>query len=102
VTVCHYPPGCSKWNPVEYRLFSQISLNWAGRPLKSLRVMLAYIRGTPTAAGLTVRAVLDEQTYPKGQKATRHDAKKLSLREVEVNPQWNYVICPRPVGSECA
>src|SRR5262249_13681312 len=49
VTVCHYPPGCSKWNPIEHRLFSQISINWAGRPLKSLNLMLGYIRGTSTS-----------------------------------------------------
>jgi hypothetical protein len=70
VTVCHYPPGCSKYNPVE-RLFSQISINWAGKPLRSLRVMLAYIRGTSTATGLAVDAYLDDGTYRKGQKVTR-------------------------------
>ena len=55
VTVCHYPPGCSKWNPVEHRLFSQISTNWAGKPLRSLEVMLGYIRGTTTRTGLLIR-----------------------------------------------
>jgi hypothetical protein len=88
-------PGCSKWNPVEYRLFSQISLNWEGKPLRSLSVMLAYIRGTTTAAGLSVSAVLDEGTYRKGLKATNEDIKKLNIQCHETNPQWNYTISPR-------
>jgi hypothetical protein len=95
LTVCHYPPGCSKWNPIEYRLFSQISRNWAGQPLRSLPVMLAYIRGTTTAAGLSVNAVLDEGTYRKGLKVTAEDVKKLRIEYHEVNPQWNYTIRPR-------
>lgn len=56
VTVCHYPTGCSKWNPIEHRLFSQISLNWAGKPLRSLNTMLKYIGGTTTQTGLRVHA----------------------------------------------
>jgi hypothetical protein len=63
VSVCHYPPGCSKWNPVEHRLFSYISVNWAGKPLRTLGIMLGYIRGTTTRTGLTVEAALDEATY---------------------------------------
>jgi hypothetical protein len=66
VTVSHYPTGCSKWNPVEYRLFSQISINWAGQPLRSLDAMLAFIRGTSTAAGLKVEARLDLEIYRRG------------------------------------
>jgi len=65
VTVCHYPPGCSKWNPVERRLFSEISKNWEGRTLMSFRIMLGYIRGTTTTTGLTVKAYLDEGIYKK-------------------------------------
>jgi hypothetical protein len=59
VTMSHYPPACSKWNPVEYRLFSHISMNWAGQPLRNLDVMLAFIGGTTTTAGLKVKAHLD-------------------------------------------
>src|SRR5262249_1521942 len=70
VTVCHYPPGCSKWNPVEHRLFSYISTNWAGKPLRTLGIVLGYIRGTTTRTGLTVKATLDEATYRKGQKVS--------------------------------
>ena len=94
VTVCHYPPGCSKWNPVEHRLFSQITNNWAGKPLRSLAIMLGYIRGTTTRTGLTVKAVLDEGTYPKGQKVSWKDVDALNLTPHEVCPEWNYTIRP--------
>jgi hypothetical protein len=92
VTVCHYPPGCSKWNPVEYRLFSQISINWAGKPLRSLALMLAYIRGTTTTTGLTVEAILDEETYRKGQKVTREELSRLHVVTHTDRPALNYTI----------
>ena len=95
VTVCHYPPGCSKWNPVEYRLFSQISINWAGRPLRSLETMLGYIRGTTTKTGLTVTAELDEGTYRKGQAVSKEDVERWRLTAHSVRPEWNYTIGPR-------
>jgi hypothetical protein len=95
VTVCHYPPGCSKWNPVERRVFSEISKNWEGRPLRSLRLMLAYIRGTTTTTGLTVEAHLDEGFYKKGQKVTWKDVDELNLTPHDVCPEWNYTIRPR-------
>jgi hypothetical protein len=95
VTVCHYPPGCSKWNPVEHRLFSQISRNWAGKPLRSLALMLAYIRGTATTTGLTVTARLDEGVYRKGLKIARQDMDSLELRRHDTLPALNYTISPR-------
>jgi hypothetical protein len=95
LTVCHYPPGCSKWNPVEYKLFSQISINWAGRPLKSLDAMLGYIRGTTTNAGLAVKSVLDEGVYKKGQNVTRDDVTGLSIQPHDASPSLNYSIHPR-------
>jgi transposase len=95
VTVCHYPPGCSKYNPVERRLFSQISLNWEGKPLRSLGIMLGYIRGTTTTTGLRVKAHLDEDTYRKGQKVSREDMDRLSLKPHDVCPEWNYTLSPR-------
>jgi hypothetical protein len=98
VTVCHYPPGCSKWNPVEHRLFSQISRNWAGKPLRTLAIMLGYIRGTTTATGLTVTARLDEGTYRKGLKVSREEMDSLKLRRHDACPAWNYTISPRPKG----
>jgi hypothetical protein len=94
VTVCHYPPGCSKWNPVEHRLFSQISRNWEGKPLKTLGIMLGYIRGTTTKTGLTVKARLDEGTYKKGQKVTREELEKLNLKAHAVCSGLNYTITP--------
>jgi hypothetical protein len=98
VTVCHYPPGCSKWNPVEHRLFSQISRNWAGKPLRSLAVMLGYIRGTTTTTGLEVTARLDEGVYRKGLKVSRQDMDLLKLRKHDTCPALNYTISPRNEG----
>lgn len=94
VTVCHYPPGCSKWNPIERRLFSQISINWSGVPLRSLSVMLGYIRGTTTKTGLRVSAHLDENTYKRGQKVGKDEVNRISLQRHEVGPKWNYTIRP--------
>ncbi|WP_315722350.1 MULTISPECIES: ISAzo13 family transposase [unclassified Bradyrhizobium] len=95
VTVCHYPPGCSKWNPVEYRLFSHISMNWAGQPLRSLEVMLAFIRGTTTTAGLTVEAQLDQTMYLKGRKVTERQLTELAVSAHDICPCWNYTLTPR-------
>jgi hypothetical protein len=95
VTVCHYPPGCSKWNPVEHRLFSQISRNWAGKPLRSLAVMLAYIRGTTTETGLKVSARLDAGVYRKGLKVSPRELAELELTRHDTCPEWNYTIRPR-------
>jgi transposase len=96
VTVCHYPTGCSKWNPVEHRLFSQISKNWEGKPLRATGIMLGYIRGTTTTTGLKVKAHLDEGVYEKGKKVTRDDMGKLNLKPHAVCPDWNYTISPSP------
>jgi hypothetical protein len=95
VTVCHYPTGCSKWNPIEHRLFSYISKNWEGKPLRTLEVMLGYIRGTRTVTGLSVNAVLDESFYPKGRKVTSEDIEGLRLTAHAVCPKWNYTLYPR-------
>ena len=95
VTVCHYPPGCSKWNPIEHRLFSQISTNWAGQPLRSLGIMLSYIRGTTTQTGLAVTAQLDEATYQKGQKVSVEAVRLLRVRHHDTFPDWNYTLSPR-------
>jgi hypothetical protein len=95
LTVCHYPTGCSKWNPVEHRLFSYISKNWEGRPLRSLDVMLGYIRGTRTEAGLEVTAHLDEGFYKKSVPYSHKDVDRLCLKAHAVCPQWNYTINPQ-------
>jgi len=94
VTVCHYPPGCSKWNPIEHRLFSFISLNWAGIPLRTLDILLACLRGTTTSAGLVVKAQLLEGEYPKGVKVSPHVMRQLRVERHAVCPQWNYTIQP--------
>ncbi len=94
VSVCHYPTGCSKWNPIEHRLFSQISLNWAGKPLRSLDIMLNYIRGTSTQTGLTVRAALLDGTFEKGQKVSEDQMQQLNIEHQSVCRQWNYTIRP--------
>lgn len=94
VIVCHYPTGCSKWNPIEHRLFSFISKNWEGKPLKTLEVMLGYIRGTTTIKGLSVKASLDEAYYGRGQKITSDDMARLNIKPHDVCPKWNYTICP--------
>jgi DDE family transposase len=96
ITLSHYPPACSKWNPVEYRLFSHISMNWAGQPLLNLDVMLGFIRGTTTNAGLKVEANLDPGIYRKGRKVTNRQLKELALSTHDICPRWNYTLAPRP------
>lgn len=99
VTVCHYPTGCSKWNPVEHRLFGPITVNWAGHPLRSWETILAYLRGTTTDGGLTVTAELHEEVYAKGQMVSDGDFADLSLERAAVCPEWNYTLRPRPPRS---
>lgn len=95
VVVCHYPTGCSKWNPVEHRLFSFISLNWAAKPLRSFETVLNYIRDTTTEGGLRVRACLVEKEYAKGLKVSDAELAQLRLKPAAVFPKWNYTIEPR-------
>jgi hypothetical protein len=97
VTVCHYPTGCSKWNPVEHRLFSYISTNWQGKPLKTLEIMLGYIRGTTTTTGLKVKAFLDRGIYKRGQKVKSEDLERLKIEPHATCPKWNYTLHPRNV-----
>ena len=98
VTVCHYPTGASKWNPIEHRLFGPISINWAGKPLCSFETMLAYIRGTTTQSGLKVKASLLDRHYDKGVKVSDQQMKALELERHEVCPNWNYTIRPRSMS----
>jgi hypothetical protein len=94
ITVCHYPPGASKWNPVEHRLFSFISLEWAGHPLRSLNAMIRYIQGTTTGTGLQVTALLNQRKYAKGKKVPDQLFKKIPLSNHSELPAWNYTIHP--------
>lgn len=94
VTVCHYPPGSSKWNPIEHRLFSEITKNWAGRPLDSYETALKHIRTTKTKTGLAVTACLMKGNYPLKIKTSKEAIAALNLRPHDVLPQWNYTIGP--------
>ena len=95
VTVCHYPTGASKWNPIEHRLFGPISINWAAKPLRTFEFMLACIRGTVTTTGLQVKAFLVENIYQKGIQVTKSTMETLALEMHAVCPRWNYTIKPR-------
>jgi hypothetical protein len=94
LTVAHYPTGASKWNPIEHRLFSEISKNWAGEPLDSYQKILNFIRSTRTQTGLSVTAQLDRRHYPTGIEPTPEQIESLQLRPHEVLPKWNYTISP--------
>ncbi|WP_083992121.1 ISAzo13-like element transposase-related protein [Bradyrhizobium embrapense] len=83
------------WCPIEYRLFSHISMNWAGQPLLNLDMMLAFIRGTTISAGLRVEARLDQEIYRKGRKVTAQELKELTLSPHDTCPCWNYTLVPR-------
>jgi hypothetical protein len=95
VTVCHYPTGASKWNPVEHRLHSEISKNWAGRPLDSFQTILNYIKSTTTKTGLKVNACLVNKTYETGIKISDEEMDALSLYPHSVQPKRNYTLKPR-------
>jgi hypothetical protein len=95
VTICHYPPGASKWNPIEHRYFSQISRNWQGVPLTDVETALNYIRTTKTNTGLTSRAVVNQTTYEKGQTVSDDQMNSLRISHHRELPQWNYTIKPQ-------
>ena len=95
ITVCHYPPGTSKWNKIEHRLFSFITLNWRGTPLRTYQTVVSLIGSTTTAAGLDVRCDLDNSTYQKGRKVTDDEMATLNIRRHRFHPDWNYTISPR-------
>jgi hypothetical protein len=95
VTVAHYPSGASKWNPIEHRLFSEVSRNWAGEPLDSYQKILNYARTTRTQTGLQVTAYLDRRNYPCGLKPTPEQIASVRLQPHETLPAWNYTIKPK-------
>jgi hypothetical protein len=103
ITVCHLPPGTSKWNKIEHRLFAHISMNWRGRPLTSHEVVVNLIAATTTRTGLKVHAEHDLGSYPQGIRVS--DA---AMRDIDLNPhsfhgEWNYTIRPRatlPIGRD--
>jgi len=95
VTVCHYPTGTSKWNPIEHRLFSEISKTWAGCPLRSFDDIVFYACDTKTQTGLAVQAQRVTQIYEKGVKVPDEEMDAINIRSHDVCPQWNYTIYPR-------
>ena len=92
--MCHYPPGTSKWNPIEHRLFSEISKNWAGQPLESYDTMINYLRTTKTQTGLVVNATLLAGEFPTGAKISKQQMGCVNLRQHKVLPMWNYTLVP--------
>jgi hypothetical protein len=94
VTVCHLPPGTSKWNKIEHRLFSYITMNWRGRPLISHEVILELIGATTTRTGLQVHAELDRGQYPTRIKVTDEELAAVNLAPHEFHGEWNYTISP--------
>jgi Rhodopirellula transposase DDE domain len=94
ITVTHYPPGASQWNPIDHRMFSLISANWSGEPLVSYETILGYIRGTHSPEGFHCRAHLDTTDYPAGYRVTLEAKRRVRLERRRVLPQWNYTIWP--------
>jgi hypothetical protein len=95
IAVCHLPPGTSKWNKIEHRLFSYITQNWRGKPLISHQVIVNLIAATTTTAGLKVRSQLDTQSYPTGTVVSDAELAQVNLQPADFHGEWNYVISPR-------
>ena len=100
VTTCHYPPGTSKWNKIEHRMFSFISLNWQGKPLVTYDTVLNLIGGTRTTTGLRIKTRLDKHQYELGQKVTDAEMKQLRVQYHKTRPAWNYTIIPHDKQDE--
>ena len=96
ITVCHLPPGTSKWNKIEHRLFAYISVHWRGQPLVDYQTVVSLIGTTTTTTGLTVTARLDLDEYPTGVKVSDAELASLALQSHPTYPQWNYTLAPRP------
>lgn len=95
ITVCHLPPGTSKWNKIEHKLFSYITMNWRAHPLTSHEVIVNLIASTRTSSGLMVRSELDTRNYPAGIKVSNEEMDAISIRRHEFHGEWNYTISPR-------
>ena len=102
ITVCHLPPGTSKWNKIEHRLFSFISQNWRAKPLVSYRVIVELISATTTKTGLTVRCQLDTSQYPSGIVVSDAEMAALNIKRAEFHGEWNYTISPNTYSTICA
>ena len=95
ISVCHFPPGTSKWNKIEHRMFSWITQNWRGKPLTSHAVIVNLIANTTTKAGLSIKAALDTGNYPKGIKVTHEQMAALKITPSDFHGEWNYTVEPR-------
>ena len=95
VSVCHFPPGTSKWNKIEHRLFSQITQNWRGRPLVNHETVVSLIANTTTTTGLRVRAKLDTRAYETGKKVPKSVMQGLNLHRNDFHGEWNYTVRPK-------
>jgi hypothetical protein len=95
ISVCHFPPGTSKWNKIEHRMFCHITENWRGRPLVSREVVVNLIGHTTTKTGLAIRSALDENTYPTGREVTAQQLESLAIKQEKFHGEWNYTIQPR-------
>ena len=92
--ICHFPPGTSKWNRIEHRMFCHITANWRGRPLSSLEVIVNLIAGTRTEKGLNIQAAVDLGSYEKGIEVSDEEMSQLQLTPDEFHGEWNYTIAP--------
>ena len=92
ITVCHYPPGTSKWNKIEHRMFSYISINWRGKPLESYETIVNLIGSTTTKKGLKIKAKIDEKIYSKGKKVSDEEFSEINIEFDKKLPGWNYSI----------
>jgi len=97
IRVCHFPPGTSKWNKIEHRLFSFITQNWRAKPLETIEVIINLIAATTTRTGLEVYAQLDERAYPDKIKVPDAEIAAVALTGHDFHPEWNYTINPRLV-----
>ena len=95
LSVCHFPPGTSKWNKIEHRLFCHVTRNWQGQPLETYEVVVSLISATTTEAGLKVYAELDATKYQKGRKVPDEEFAQLNIRPSRFHGEWNYVIRPQ-------
>jgi hypothetical protein len=95
ISVCHFPPGTSKWNKIEHRMFCSITENWRGRPLVSREVVVNLIGHTTTKTGWAIRSELDEPSYPTGREVTEQQMESLAMKRDKFHGEWNYTLTPR-------
>ncbi len=99
IRVCHFPPGTSKWNKIEHRMFSFVSLNWRGRPLESLEIVINLIAATTTNTGLQIHARLDDSTHERGIEVTDEQLAAVNITQHTFHGDWNYTITPSLIPS---